>query len=46
MRTRDDIDAELRLLVAVRQSIREQGGDPPSRQTDELRDARGMASDV
>jgi hypothetical protein len=46
MRTRDDIDAELRLLVAVRQSVHEQDGDPPSRQIDELLDERGMASDV
>ena len=42
MRTRDDIDAELRLLVAVRRSIREQDGDPPSRQIDELVDERGQ----
>jgi hypothetical protein len=45
MRTRDDIDAELRLLAAVRRSIREQDGDPPSRQIDELVDERSMASD-
>jgi hypothetical protein len=35
VRTRDDIDAELRLLAAVRRSIRERGGNPPSRQIDE-----------
>jgi hypothetical protein len=42
---RDDIDAELRLFVAVRQSIREQGGDSSSRRVDELLDERGMATD-
>ncbi|WP_156452366.1 hypothetical protein [Mycobacterium gordonae] len=36
MRTRDEIDAELKLLVAVRQSIREQGNEPPIRPIDEL----------
>jgi hypothetical protein len=40
MRDRDTIDAELRLLAAVRRSIREQGGEPSSRQVDELRDER------
>jgi hypothetical protein len=45
MRTRDDIDAELRMLVTMCESIGEQGGDPPSRQIDELPDERGMASD-
>lgn len=40
MRTRDKIDAELRLLVAVRQSIREQRGEPPSCQINELLDER------
>ena len=45
MRTRDDIDAELKLLVAVRASIREQGGEPSSSQIDELLDERGMATD-
>jgi hypothetical protein len=43
MCTRDDIDAELRLLVAVRQSIREQGGAPSSCQIDELLDERADA---
>lgn len=38
--TRDDIDAELRLLVAVRQSIREQSDDPSSCQISELLDER------
>jgi hypothetical protein len=41
MRTRDDVDAELRLLVAVRASICEQGGEPSMCQIDE----RGMAFD-
>ena len=40
MRDRDTIDAELRLLAAVRRSIREQGGEPSSRQVDELLDER------
>lgn len=40
MRTRDNIDAELRLLVAVRQSIREQRGEPSSCQINELLDER------
>jgi hypothetical protein len=40
MRDRETIDAELRLLAAVRQSIREQGGQPGSRQVDDLLDER------
>jgi hypothetical protein len=32
--------AELRLLAAVRRSIREHGGEPSSRQVDELLDER------
>jgi hypothetical protein len=40
MRDRDTIDAELRLLAAVRRSIREQGVEPSGRQVDELRDER------
>jgi Protein of unknown function (DUF732) len=40
MRDRDAIDAELRRLAAVRRSIREQGGEPSSRQVDELLDER------
>lgn len=36
MRNRDEVDTELRLLVVVRQSICEQGGDPSRRQIDEL----------
>jgi hypothetical protein len=32
------IDSELRLLAAVRWSIREHGGEPSSRQVDELLD--------
>ncbi|WP_204806027.1 hypothetical protein [Mycobacterium riyadhense] len=43
MRTRDDIDAELRLLVAVRQPIREQSGEPSSCQINELLDERADA---
>jgi hypothetical protein len=34
------IDAELRLLAAVRRSIREQGGEPSTRLVDELLDER------
>jgi hypothetical protein len=34
------IDSELRLLAAVRWSIREHGGEPSSRQVDELLDER------
>lgn len=40
MRSRTEIDAELRLLAAVRRSIREQGSAPSSRQVDELLDER------
>jgi hypothetical protein len=44
---REVIDAELRLLAAVRWSIREHGGEPSSRHPDELldgwNDARPMA---
>jgi hypothetical protein len=46
VRTRDDIDAELRLLAAVRQSIRDQGGEPSSRQVDALLDEKGLSSGV
>jgi hypothetical protein len=35
MRNRETIDSELRLLAAVRWSIREHGGEPSSRQVDE-----------
>jgi hypothetical protein len=45
VRTRDDIDAELRLLAAVRQSS-DQGGEPSSRQVDALLDERGLSSGV
>jgi hypothetical protein len=38
MRDRETIDSELRLLAAVRRSIREHGGEPSSRQVDELLD--------
>jgi hypothetical protein len=34
------IDSELRLLAAVRRSIREHGGEPSSRHVDELLDER------
>jgi hypothetical protein len=40
MRDLDTIDSELRLLAAVRWSIREHGGKPSSRQVDELLDER------
>jgi hypothetical protein len=36
MRDRETIDAELRLVAALRRSIREHGGEPSSRQVDEL----------
>jgi hypothetical protein len=35
MRDRETIDSELRLITAVRRSIREHGGEPSSRQVDE-----------
>ena len=44
MRDRDTVDAELRLLAAVRAAIREQGGEPSSRQVDELLDERGLSA--
>ncbi len=40
MRDLDTIDSELRLLAAVRWSIREHGGEPSSRQVDALLDER------
>jgi hypothetical protein len=40
VRGREAIDSELRLLAAVRRSIREHGGEPSSRQVDELLDER------
>ena len=40
VRERETIDSELRLLAAVRWSIREHGGEPSSRQIDELLDER------
>jgi hypothetical protein len=40
MRDREVIDSELRLLVAVRRSIREHGGAPSSLLIDELLDER------
>lgn len=40
MRDRETIDSELRLLAAVRRSVREHGGEPFSRQVDELLDER------
>jgi hypothetical protein len=36
----ETIDSELRLLAAVRRSIREHGGEPSSRQVDELSSGR------
>jgi hypothetical protein len=40
MRDLETIDSELRLLAAVRWSIREHGGEPSSRQVDKLLDER------
>ena len=40
MRDPDTVDSEPRLLAAVRRSIREHGGEPSSRQVDELLDER------
>jgi hypothetical protein len=40
MRDLDTIDSELRLLAAVRRSIREHGGEPSSRHVKELLDER------
>jgi hypothetical protein len=40
MRGLETIDAELRLLAAMRWSIREHGGEPSSREVDELLDER------
>jgi hypothetical protein len=40
MRDLDTVDSEPRLLAAVRRSIREHGGEPSSRQVDELLDER------
>jgi hypothetical protein len=40
MRNLETIESELRLLAAVRWSIREHGGEPSSRQGDELLDER------
>jgi len=40
MRDREAIDSELRLIAELRQSIREQGGQPSWRQVDELLDER------
>jgi hypothetical protein len=40
MRESYTIDSELRLLAAVRWSIREHAGEPSSRQVDELLDER------
>jgi hypothetical protein len=50
-RDRETIDSELRRLAAVRWSIREHGGEPSSRQVDELLDERlahlrGASEDV
>ena len=40
MRDRETIDSELRRIASVRRLIREQGGQPSSRQVDELLDER------
>jgi hypothetical protein len=40
MRDPYTIDSEMRLLAAVRRSIRDHGGEPSSRQVDELLDER------
>jgi hypothetical protein len=40
MRDPDIIDSKLRLIAAVHRSIREHGGEPSSRQVDELLDGR------
>jgi hypothetical protein len=40
LRDLDTIDSELRLLAAVRWASREHGGEPSSRQVDELLDER------
>jgi hypothetical protein len=40
MRDRETIDSELRLIALARRSIREQGGQPSSREVDELLDER------
>jgi hypothetical protein len=40
MRDLDTVDFELRLLAAVRRSVREHGGQPSSRHVDELLDER------
>jgi hypothetical protein len=40
MRDLETIDSELRLLAAVRRSIREHGGEPSSRVVGELLDER------
>jgi hypothetical protein len=42
MRDRETIDSELRLLAAVRWSIRGHRGEPSSRQVDELLDERNQ----
>jgi hypothetical protein len=51
VRDLDTIDSELRLITAVRRTIREHGGEPSSRQVDELLDERlaqlrGASEDV
>jgi hypothetical protein len=40
IRDLDTIDSELRLLAAVRRTIREHGGEPSSRHVDELLNER------
>jgi hypothetical protein len=45
VRIRHEIPAALRLLAAVRRWIRDQGGEPSSREVDELLAERAMVSD-
>ena len=46
MRGKETIDSELRLLAAVRWSIREHGGEPSSRHVDELLDERNELTGI
>jgi Protein of unknown function (DUF732) len=47
MRDRETIDSELRLIALARRSIRERGGQPSSREVDELLDERlGQRADA
>jgi len=44
VRSVDTVDAELRLLAAVRRSIREQGGKLTTEAADQLRDERRLST--